>query len=213
MKKPTIETADSAWSRLHTFRRTHKTKWQSESECPFRIVGISEMDFANLSPRLLKDVDTALKRGYTLKRNSQLTPILNLVKDHNPIKRVPIGYLGKTEFYLYVPTYEQACELRDHIIALNSMTDSFIVPARNLKAVEEIARHNMYAYVSCYWACNRQVKRDDSHPHLRPCFTKMRPMIDEAMEADAFTREEIARWVESKPIIRIPFDSHKERKK
>lgn len=211
MKKPTIETADQGWSRFLDFRRTHKTRWQSQADCPLRIVGVTEMDFANISPRLLKDVDTALKRGYALKRNSQLTPILELVRKYNPIKNVPIGYLGKTEFYLYVPTYEQACELRDHIIALNSMTDSFT--ARNLKAVEESARHNMYAYVSCYWAWNRQARRDDHNPQLRPCFTKVRPMMDEAMEADAFTREEIARWVESKPVLRIPFDSHKERKK
>lgn len=210
-----LETHERAWDRVYWFKKLAAKRghsWMKDKDCPIRMRGYSELVFGDLDPKLRKKVDSALKRGYALERRSGLRTILDLVCRYNPIQKFPIGYLGKSEFELYLPTEEAAVDLRQEILALNTMTESF----RGKNDRFTVGGRTKYGYtcLSVYWIAARNVGKHDSHPQLRPCFTKMRPAIDEYMAQDAAVREQVARWCNDDDLtIRIPFDSHKERRK
>lgn len=212
---PKLETHSTVWHRVHEYRSAVKskgrwqTRWQKDKECPIRMRGYAELEFGNLDDKLRKKLDSALKRGYALENTTQLPHLLMMIEQFNPIQRLAIGYIGKTTFQVYVPTVDEAEDLRRELIATNTMTDSF----KGNKVEVGSPRYGYYS-VCMQWAERKDEddnsSRVNSASHLKPCFTKLRPCIDSWLDNDAAVREEIARWcANDNAVIRFPFDSHK----
>lgn len=205
---PDLEGHSHAWHRMYDFRkRAPKVNWQSDADCSLRMRGYTELVFGNLPPKLRKKIDSALKRGYMLEDSTQLKPVIRLIEKHNPVsKDFVIGYVGKTDMEIFVPTPEQAAELCDTLKAGVVMTDKIKMQALHVGT----PRRNMHPVV-----CRVAHAEDASGhaAHLKPCFTELRPLMNNALESWASDREAVARWcADDACTIRIPFDSHKDRK-
>lgn len=219
LMQPKLETHEVAWDRVAGYRQATRQRarwsrrWEKDVDCAIRMRGYTELVFGNLDSKVRKKIDSALKRGYGLEKNTQLPHLLRMIEQFNPIQPVPIGYVGKTEFNVYVPTVDEAEDLRKEIIAVNAMTDGF-------KGNRVKVGGTMHGYhsVLMQWAERKDeddsAKRWNSASHLKPCFTQIRPCIDSWLDSDAAVREEIARWcAKDDSTIRVPFDSHKRRRK
>lgn len=202
-----LETHSTAWSRAFEWRKSAKGRsWMPDKEDPLRMRGYTELIMGNLDDKLRKKLDSALRRGYALENRTQLPALLCLVRDHCPVAKVPIGYIGKTELNLFLPTAEDAADLARELQAQTTMTDAF-------DGSKLIARgswqdwHCIHVYASRKDATGRC-------PHLVSTFKEMRPAIDEWMAANAAVREDIARWAaDDATTIRIAFDSHRDWRK
>ncbi len=203
-----LENHSNAWSRMYTFRNSVKgSSWQTDMECPIRMRGYTELVFGNLDKKLRKKVDTALRRGYALENSTQLPILLRMITKFCPIANVPIGYIGKTDLEIYVPCVEDAKNMRDELNALSVLTDSF----KGSKITHGYNKR-LYGY-ECVTARTLAKGAGGRTGHLVSAFTSLRPSIDQWMEKDAAIREEVARWAGNViTTIRIPFDSHKDRK-
>lgn len=204
----TLETHSSAWNRMYDYRKRWKTHWQQDDECPIRMRGYTELVFGNIDAKLRKKIDTALRRGYTLEDNTQLPVVLGLIIAHCPVANVPIGYVGKTDLRLYVPTMEDAKNMCDELNALSVLTDSF---SGNQFRYHPGAGLLGYSYVGA-----RTLRKDAGvghAAHLKSAYKEMRPAIDQWLEPEAALREKMARWcADDATVIRIPFDSHRDRR-
>ena len=203
-----LENHSQAWSRMYNFRKrvkvkpkSHQSKWQSDADCPLRMRGYTELVMGNLDDQLRKKIDTAIRRGYALENRTQLPFLLRLIEKNNPVTQcVRIGYIGKTEFELWMPTAEYAVDLSKELYAVTVMTDAF-----KGQKVKTDGRQ-----VSCYISSRSDATGEAQH--LRAAFTELRPAIDDYMRIGAADREKLARWcLNDESVIRIPFDSHKER--
>lgn len=203
-----LEPHSSAWNRMYNYRKRWKPHWQSEGLCPIRMRGYTELVLGNLDMKLRKKLDTALKRGYALEINTQLPLLLRMVIDHCPVARVPIGYVGKTFLDLYIPTIEEAKDMCDELNALAVLTDSF--KGRQLRYYQGYGWQN-YARITAN-TLRKGVNPQLETAQLVSAFTELRPAIGQWMEKDAANREQMAHWcADDASVIRIPFDSHKDR--
>lgn len=201
-----LETHSKAWRRQYDWRRSGKHSWMSDKEAPIRMRGYSELQFVNIPPKLRKKLDSALKRGYALENSTQLPILLRIVKHFCPVANVPIGYIGKTEMKLYLPTEEDAIDLQNELRAQTVMTEAF-----DGGKVAHAPQWNWRDWHCVHVRAQRKGAKGQS-AHLVSTFKEMRPAIDEWMAKEASVREDIARWAaDDATVIRIPFDSHKER--
>lgn len=200
------ESHSKAWSRAHNFRKHHKRGWQSDTACPLRLRGYTELFMRDLDERLRKKIDTALKRGYTLENRTQLPSILSIIREWCPVGSAPIGYIGKTELSLFVPTEDDAKDLAKELRATTVMTDAF-----DGDHVKVHGQQHGYWRVTAFLYYEKKHKHDPVN--LRARFSELRPAIDEWMQAfAAVERENMARWcADDESVIRIPFDSHVKR--
>ena len=207
MPVPKWETHSSAWSRAYNYRTKGKKTWVTDADCPIRMRGYSELWLGDLDAKLRKKIDTALRRGYALERESQLRPILVMLEPFYPKGMPPIGYVGKTELTLFLATEDEANDLRQELNANTVMTEAFV--GRKIGVTK--GRDGWWiVQVSLYKP--RGVRGNTKH--MAPCFTELRASIDEWMKSGADLREAFARWcAEDNRVIKIPFDSHLKRNK
>lgn len=203
-----LETHSRAWNRSHSFRSAVKgSNWMPDDKCPIRMRGYTELVFGNLDKKLRKKVDTALRRGYALENRTQLPILLAFITKFCPAGSVPIGYIGKTELRIYVPNLEDAKSMCDELNALSVLTDSF-----KGNQMQRAPGMGTMGY-SCVVA--RTLAKSAPHTrtgHLMSAFTDLRPAVDQWMARDAVKREHMAHWcANDSSVIRVPFDSHKER--
>ncbi len=204
-----LEDHGTAWNRAYYFRKLFKPKkvkgkplgsrYMSDADCPIRLRGYTEVKMGNVDDRLRKKIDTTIRRGYQLENKTQLPRLMRLIEKHNPIAPIKIGYMGKTEFTLYMPTSDEAIDLQKELHAMTVMTDAFEGHKIRLYGVR----------VSCQITARADAKGEAQH--LRAAFTELRPAIDSYMALWASEREAIARWCSADDaVIRVPFDSHKD---
>lgn len=198
-----------AWSRMHSFRNAVKgSNWMSDTDCPLRMRGYTELAFVNLDSKLRKKIDSAVKRGYALENRTQLPTMLKMIEDFCPIANVPIGYIGKTDLRLYLSEPTKAQDMCDELNALSTLTESF--KGNKMRLLSSWNKHGYH----CVMANTMRKGATGQAAHLRSAFKEMRPTIDEFMEEDAAIREQIARWcADDSTVIRVPFDSHMKRGK
>lgn len=205
MPAPKWEKHSSAWTRAYAYRSKGKKTWMSDANCPIRMRGYSELWLGDLDAKLLKKIDTALRRGYALERNSQLLPILHMLEKFQPKQMPPIGYVGKTELALFLATEDEADDLRRELDANTVMTDAF---AGSKIGVTKGRDGWWIVQVDLYKPRGAR----GNTKHMAPCFTALRASIDEWMKSGADLREAFARWcAEDNRVIKIPFDSHLKR--
>lgn len=205
-----LETHSVAWARVWDWRkRSNQGSWISDEKDPIRMRGYTELILGNLDPKLRKKLDTALKRGYALEDATQLKPLLRLIEDHHPEYHIPIGYVGKTEMWVFAQDENDARSICDELNALSVLTDSF-----KGNAVRRTPGFDRRGYCAVRAYTMRKGVGHRRAAHLISAFKEMRPSIDLLMEKDAAVREKIARWCATdNRTIRIPFDSHKDRGK
>ncbi len=205
MPAPEWESHSSAWSRTFNYRSKGKKTWMCDADCPIRMRGYTELWLGDLGVKLLKKIDTALRRGYALERESQLRPILSMLEKFHPKGMPPIGYVGKTELTLFLATEDEANDLRKELDANTVMTEAFI----GSKIRVSKGRNRWWiVQVSLYKSRGER----GNTKHMAPCFTELRVTIDEWMKSGADAREAFARWcAEDNRVIKIPFDSHLKR--
>ncbi len=199
-----LETHSEAWGRQYEWRRKSKKGWIPDHEAPIRMRGYSELIFGNLDPKLRKKLDSALKRGYRLENSTQLPSLIRMVMNHNPIANVPIGYIGKTDMTIWLPTLHDANDLQSELEAQTVMTEAF--DGKNINTMS--GKQDWFAVR----VLAQRAGAKGQCAHLVSTFKEMRPAIDEWMAKEAKVREDIARWAANDAtVIRIAFDSHKER--
>jgi hypothetical protein len=182
--------------------------WPGEKTIPIRLRGYSELVMGSIDPKLRKKIAASLKRGYRLDDKDDHSTLLNMICKHNPFKSIRIGYVGKARFLVYVPTYEDAEDLRQELDAQTVMTEAF-------KGKDIHTHEDTKGYSQVYFRAQEEAggKGSKNQPQLKARFTQLRYAIDEWMEKDAAIREQIARWcADDDSCIRIPFDSHRKRK-
>ncbi len=206
MPAPKWETHSSAWSRVFGFRKHGKGgAWVSDTGCPIRMRGYTELWLGDLDAKLRKKIDTALRRGYALERNSQLRPVLDMLEKVAPKQMPPIGYVGKTELSLFLATEDEADDFQRELNANTVMTEAF-------KGSRIVVRSGRNGWWLIYVDLFKPRGEGGCTKHMAPCFTELRVTIDEWMKPGASVREEFARWcAEDNRVIKIPFDSHLKR--
>ncbi|VAW79646.1 hypothetical protein MNBD_GAMMA15-1663 [hydrothermal vent metagenome] len=204
------ETHSVAWNRTYYFRQLYKPEkkdgrhigpsWMSQEDCPIRLRGYTEIVMGDIAPKLRKKIGVTIRRGYQLEKNTQLPWVLRPIEKHNDVAPIRIGYVGKTEFILFMPTAELAVDLQKELHALTVMTEVFSgqgIRARGTK-------------VTCNISSRSDAKGKQAH--LRSAFKELRPAIDDHMALWAREREKVAEWcANDKSVIRIPFDTHKDK--
>ncbi len=202
MRVPKWENHSSAWSRTFNYRSKGKKTWLCDADCPIRMRGYSELWLGDLDAKLRKKIDTALRRGYALERESQLRPILDMLEKFSPKQMPPIGYVGKTELTLFTATEAEALSLQKELDANTVMTEAF----KGSRIGVSKGRNNWWlVQVMLYKPRGAR----GNTKHMAPRFTELRVTIDEWMKSGADVREKFARWcAEDNRVIKIPFDSH-----
>lgn len=199
-----IEKHGDAWHRVYFIKRA--MKWPRESECPIRLRGYSELIMRRIPARVRKKIDSALKRGYRLDEKDDSTRLLRFICDHNPVAPITIGYVGKTNFNVWVATPEEAIDLQKELQAQTVMTESIEQSLINRQATP--SKHGYYEVYVRQWI-EAGGKGSSNQPQLKSQFSEMRVAIDEWMQIDAPIRERIARWCAcDNSIIQVPFDTH-----
>lgn len=182
--------------------------WPNEHQLPIRIRGYSELAMHRIDERTRKKIDTALRRGYRLDQKSAFKRLLLLICEHNPIKPITVGYVGKTRFEVWVPTHDDALDLQKELQAQTVMTE-----ALNGEKINTNSTSSEQGYWEVFvrqWI-PAGGKGSSDQPQLKSQMSELRVPIDEWMNHDAPVREEIARWcADDDSAIRIPFDTHQE---
>ena len=201
-----IEKHGDAWHRCYFIKKA--MDWPKESDCPIRLRGYSELIMHRIPARVRKKIDSALKRGYALDQKADFKRLLKFICDYNPIQPISIGYVGKTNFNIWVKTAEDATDLKKELRAQTVMTE-----AVNQRLIDRAATPSDHGYYEVYvrqWI-EAGGKGSSDQPQLKSQSSELRVAIDEWMEEDAPIREQIARWCDDdNSIIRIPFDTHQE---
>ena len=201
-----IEKHGDAWHRCYFIKK--EMGWPIEANCPIRLRGYSELIMRRISGRVRKKIDSALKRGYALDQKADFKRLLTFICDYNPIQPITIGYVGKTNFNVWVKTAEDAIDLKKELRAQTVMTE-----AVNQRLIDRAATPSDHGYYEVYvrqWI-EAGGKGSSDQPQLKSQFSELRVAIDEWMEEDAPIRERIARWCDDdNSTIRIPFDTHQE---
>lgn len=205
---PDLEGHGNAWHRCYEIRGANKG-WDSEKSCPIRLRGYSELIMRSIAPKVRKKIDSALKRGYRLDAKKDHVTLLNMICKHNPIKPIRLGYIGKSRFNVWVPSQEDAVDLQKELHAQTVVTEAFKGVDINTYASKD-GYHEVW-----YRAVERAGgKGSKDQPQLKARFTHIRCAIDEWMGKDAASREQVAKWAAcDDSVIRIPFDTHKEKTK
>ena len=201
---PELEWHSAAWHRCYQYRNAG-SGWTSESLCPIRLRGYSELVMGLVPPKMRKAIDSALKRGYRLSGKTDFTQVLGIIRTHNPIEKIPIGYIGKSRFNVYVRR-EDGQELQQALKGMAVMTETFDGDSVRIQPGPTYSEVYVREWISAGG------KGSSDQPQLKASFTHARQVIDTYMERDAAVRERIARWCANDDCtIRIPFDSHKEK--
>ena len=161
-----------------------------------------------ISGRVRKKIDSALKRGYALDQKADFRRLLKFICDYNPIQPITIGYVGKTNFNVWVATADDALDLKKELRAQTVMTE-----AVEQRLIDRGTAPNDLGYYEVYVRQWIQAggKGSSDQPQLKSQFSELRIAIDEWMEIDAPIRERIARWcARDDSIIQVPFDTHQE---
>ena len=160
-----------------------------------------------IAPKLRKKIDSSLKRGYRLDGNGDHVKLLHMICTHNPIQRIAIGYIGKSNFNVYVPEGDGQ-ELLETLSGLAVMTETFKGADLRTSPMQDVVGYSE-VYLS-QWKSAGGVG-DSNQPQLKACFTHARAVIDGYMEKEAAVRERVAAWAASEiSVVRIPFDTHQE---
>ena len=201
---PELEWHSAAWHRCYQYRSAG-SDWTTERLCPIRLRGYSELIMGRVPPKMRKAIDSALKRGYRLSGKADFTQVLSIILDHNPIEKIPIGYIGKSRFNIYVRR-EDGEELQQALKGLSAIDEKFDGDSVRLQPGSGYSE----VYVREWIRAGGQ--GSSNQPQLKASFTHARAVINTYMEKDAAVRERIARWCASDDCtIRIPFDSQKEK--
>ncbi len=207
---PDLEGHGNAWHRCYEFRGA-RTGWMQEAMCPIRLRGYSELIMRRIAPKMRRKIDSALKRGYRLDSKKDHVTLLNMICKHNPIQPVMVGYVGKSRFNVWIPNLEDAKDLRQELDAQTVMTEAFKGTDICVNAGKSVSGYHEVYFRARESAGGKGSKRQ---PQLKARFTEIRYAIDEWMEKDAAVREQVAKWVAcDDSVIRIPFDTHKEKTK
>ncbi len=205
MPAPKWENHSSAWSRMYDFKKQGVKSWLNDADTALRMRGYTELKMGNLDAKLRKKIDTALRRGYALERNSQLRPVLDMLEKSAPKQMPPIGYVGKTELTLFTVTEAEAIDFQKELSANTVMTEAF----KGSKIGVSKGRNGWWIIQIMLYK-SRGARGNTKH--MAPRFTELRVTIDEWMKSGADAREAFARWcAEDNKVIRIPFDSHLKR--
>lgn len=190
-----IDSLTSSWNLwVECYKRQLKGLSRDDSDIPLRMRGYIELTMSELTDRERKSIDTALRRGYSLTYSTRwyscLRHILKSV-DFN------IGYVGKTRSNLWFPTKE----MRDRCIRLMEaqlvMTKKFSAASMNKRFDNQISIH---------------VGRTQRGQPMKAHLTELRIVVDEFMAEWAAEREALANKIAADDaVIRIPFDSFRER--
>lgn len=200
-----IEGHREAWHRVYNIKK--EMGWPSESNCPIRLRGYSELIMHRIDKRVRKKIDSALKRGYSLDKKQDFARLLKMICDYNPIQPITLGYIGKTNMSVWVKTADEAADLKQELRAQTVMTESM-----NQHLIDRQATPSHHGYYEVYvrqWI-EAGGKGSSEQPQLKPQFTEMRVAIDEWMQHEAALRERIAHWcAQGDSVIQVPFDTHK----
>lgn len=201
-----LEEHSTAWNRCYNIRKDGRG-WTREDVCPIRLRGYSELVMGRIAPKQRKAIDSAFRRGYRLSDKPELKILCNLICAHNPVQPINLGYVGKSNFQVYVPYREHAEELQQELRAVAVMTETF--PGDEVQISSVDARGYSEVYLRQWIRAGG--KGDPDQPQLKASFKHVRPVLDTWMAADAKVRECIARWIaQDDATIRIPFDTHGE---
>jgi len=198
---PDLEGHGKAWHRCYEYRKANGWKC-AEGDSPIRLRGYTELVMSRIPPKMRKLIDSALKRGYRLSDKNDFTSVMDLICRHNPIRRYHLGYVGKSQMHVYLPTVDDAHELLSELKALAVIDEKF--KGTDMKAIGNELHIRARHYAGG--------KGDSHQPQLKASFTHVRQIVDAWMEKDAAVRERIALWcANDDSTIRIPFDTHKEK--
>lgn len=188
-----IETLTKAWNTwYHTWKRT-----DSRSSCdhhiPLRMRGYLELSLndPNVTDRERKEIDTSLKRGYTLSKNNRTRKLLDYLLRSRDFY---IGYMGKSNGSLWFPD----SDVRDRCLHL---CEAQLVMTQKFSAGFMSARGDKMIRFDV-----KTGQRQAAH------LSELRLVIDEFMAEWAQPREQFARELREGLVVRVPFDSFKERK-
>jgi len=201
-----LESHSAAWHRVYYIKKA--MGWPSESNCPIRLRGYSELIMRRIPARVRKKIGSALKRGYRLDQKADFKKLLDFICKYNPAQPIDIGYIGKTRFDVWVPTQDDALDLQKELQAQTVMTEAVEGGKINITATPSDCG---YWEVFVRQWLRAGGKGSSNQPQLKAQMSELRVPIDEWMEHDAPVRERIARWcADDHSILRIPFDTHPE---
>lgn len=207
MTKVKTEGHGSAWNRVYHIRKTYG--WGKAGRCPIRLRGYSELVMERIRPKLRKKIDTALKRGYRLDGKDDLVKILDMICSYNPIQAIVIGYVGKTRMSIYLPTRDDADDLKRELEAQVVMTEAFKGAELRVLHSDNPTGYEHEVFLKQWHNAGGKGSRDQ--PQLKAVTRECRFAIDEWMDKEAAVRERIAHWcAQDDSVIRIPFDTHPE---
>lgn len=206
-RAPIVEPMYDAYSR---YRRTHhRAGWGDGSKHPFVMRGESELRMSMIKSRTYNKMLNSITKGYLQEQHTMMPHVVKIATLASPFRRFPVGYLGKTQFTLWMPSEGAAINLRKEIVALNTMVDA--VKSQSV-IVSGTTKWGFHAV-----ECSQYVSSWDPNPtgsnyaaptqQLKPLFNQLRTVIDANMKTWLAMREPFVEWLIERPIITIPFDS------
>lgn len=165
-----------------------------DKDVPIRMRGYGEVAMGNLTPKERKEIDSALRRGYSLSINNRTRVVIDFITRSVDFA---IGYLGKSKGSLWFPD----ADMRDRCLKL---MEAQLVMTRKFTAAGLRARGPRGIYI--------QVPTGRGQSTCKAYLTELRLIVDEFMAEWAAEREQFAnRLLSDDAVVRVPFDSHKEK--
>lgn len=200
-----IENHAVAWGRVYNIKKA--MGWPHEKGVPIRLRGYSELIMNRIHKRVRKKIDSALKRGYTLDQKPDFTGLLDFICKYNPIQPISVGYVGKTRMSIWLPTLDEANDLKKELRAQVVMTETLEGREINVAATPRNGYYEVYVRL---WL-HAGGKGSSDQPQLQNLVSNFRAPVDEWMLHGAAIREQIAHWcAQSDSTIQVPYDTHKE---